>query len=970
MWIVRIALERPYTFVVLAFLLMIFGPLAIITTPKDIFPTIGIPVVSTVWGFSGLPPDEMANLITAGYERALTTTVNDIQHIESQSLTGVAVVKTFFQPSVNVEMAISQITAIAQTVLKSMPPGTTPPLIVSYNASSVPIVQLALSSDKLSEQEMNDIGNTFIRTQLATVQGAALPFPYGGKTRQIQVDLDQKKMQALGLSAQDVNTAIDNQNLIIPAGTEKVGSIEYNVKLNASPLVATDLNDVPIKYVNGGLVYIRDVAHVRDGFSPQTNIVHMGGKRAMLMTILKTGNASTLDIVAKVRAAVERIKPALPEALDVQFIGDQSVFVTAAISGVVREGVIAATLTGIMIFLFLGSWRSTVIILVSIPLSVLTSIIALSALGETINIMTLGGLALAVGILVDDATVAIENINWHLEQGKEVVTAILDGAQQIAIPALVSTLCICIVFIPMFFLTGVARYLFVPMAEAVIFAMLASYFLSRTLIPTMAKYILRPHEEHFSEEHPEVKPKNAFERASFAFERGFNGLRHHYHTMLERALNGRRFFIIVFLIFVVVSLGALGPWLGSDFFPAVDAGQIKLHIRAPTGTRVEETAALCDKIDAAIRRVIPANEVRRIVDNIGLPNSGLNLSYSNSAPLGPEDADILISLSVEHHPTADYIRALRQSLTQQMPGISFAFLPADIVSQILNFGLPSPIDVQVVGKSAAVNQPYVNELLEKIRHVPGVVDSRIQQAQDAPEFRVNVNRTRAQELGLTQHDVASDMLISLSGSFQATPTFWVDPRNGISYSIVTQTPQYDLTSLEDLRNIPITGSLGKTPQTLGALASIERGVGPAVISLYNVQPTLDIFAAVQDRDLGGVSDDIREDHHRHGEGFAQGIVDRFAWTVADDAAIFQGIVLWFAGRNRFGLFPDRREFSILDRPLYYRHRPAGRAGGYCVDVVYHTYAAERSGFDRRYYVYGRGDGEQYSGCQFCPPAYE
>jgi len=562
--------------------------------------------------------------------------------------------------------------------------------------------------------------------------------------------------------------------------------------------------------------------------------------------------------VAKVRAAIEKMRPALPSSLDLQLIGDQSIFVTAAINGVVREGAIAAALTGLMILLFLGSWRSTVIILVSIPLSVLASILALSALGQTINIMTLGGLALAVGILVDDATVAIENINWHLEQGKEVVQSILDGAEQIAIPALVSTLCICIVFVPMFFLSGVARYLFVPMAEAVIFAMLASYVLSRTLIPTMAKYILRAHEPYFSEEHPDQKPQNVFVRVSFAFENAFDRFRHHYHGLLETALNARGVFIMLFSMFVLASLAFLGPWLGSDFFPVVDAGQIKLHVRTATGTRVEETAALCDRIDAAIRRVIPSNEIRRIVDNIGLPNSGINLSYSNSAPLGPEDADILVSLSAEHHPTADYIRTLRSSLMQEMPGVSFAFLPADIVSQILNFGLPSPIDVQVVGSDMGANMRYASELLDKTRHVPGVVDSRIQQALDAPELRVNVDRTRAEELGLTQHDVASDLLISLSGSFQTSPTFWLDPKNGVSYSIVTQSPQYSLDTLEALRNIPITGSLGGPPQTLGALATITRGVGPAVVSHYNVQPTIDIFSAVQDRDLGGVSSDIRK----------------------------------------------------------------------------------------------------------------
>ena len=858
MWIVRVALERPYTFVVLALLLLIFGPLAILTTPKDIFPTIGIPVISTVWSFTGLPPDEMANRITSNYERAMTTTVNDIEHIESQSLNGIAVVKTFFQPAVNVAIALSQITAIAQPVLRSLPPGTTPPFIISYNASSVPIIQIALSSKDLSEQELYDIGNNLIRTQLATVQGAALPFPYGGKTRQIEVDLDQKRMQALGLSAQDVNAAIDNQNLILPSGTEKIGSIEYNVKLNGSPVNAADLNDVPIKYINNTLVYIRDVAHVRDGYAPQTNIVHMDGQRALLMTVLKTGNASTLDIIARVKSALDKMKASLPPSLDVQPIGDQSVFVTAAINGVVREGIIAACLTGVMILLFLGSWRSTLIILVSIPLSVLTSIIVLSALGQTINIMTLGGLALAVGILVDDATVAIENINYHLEQGKEVVAAILDGAQQIAIPALVSTLCICIVFVPMFFLSGVAKFLFVPLAEAVIFAMMASYVLSRTLIPTMAKYMLKPHEAHNAGEGPNEGPKNLFSRLSFAFEGGFERFQHGYHRLLETALESRKGFVTAFLLFAILSLVLLQPWLGEDFFPSVDAGQIKLHVRAPTGTRVEDNAALCDQIDAVIRSVIPKEEITRIVDNVGLPVSGLNLSYSNSAPIGPEDADILISLLPKHHAVSGYTRILREKLIQELPGISFAFLPADIVSQILNFGLPSPIDVQVVGRNKDANRAYINELLQKIRDVSGVVDSRIQQANDAPEFRVKVDRTRAQELGLTEHDIASDLLISLSGSFQTSPTFWLDPKNGVSYNIVTQSPQYSLNSLQDLANIPLTGNLGGTPQVLGAVATLERGTGPGVVSLYNVQPTLDLFASVQDRDLGAASKDIRK----------------------------------------------------------------------------------------------------------------
>jgi CzcA family heavy metal efflux pump len=857
MWIVRLALERPYTFVVLALLILILGPLTIIRTPVDIFPTIGIPVVATIWGFTGLPPDEMAERITGNYERALTTTVNDIEHIESNSLNGIAVVKTFFHPNVKPEMAVAQTTAIAQTLLKSLPPGSTPPFIMNYNASSVPIMQLALSSNQLSEQELYDTGGNILRVQLATVQGAALPSPYGGKQRQIQVDLDENKLQAYGLSAQDVNGAIDSQNLILPAGTEKIGPYEYNIKLNGSPEVVADMNDFPIKIVNGAPIYIRDVAHVRDGFSPQTNIVRVNGKRAVLMTILKSGNASTLDIISRVKAKLHQIKGSLPPSLDLKIIGDQSVFVRAAIEGVVREGIIAATLTGLMILLFLGSWRSTIIITVSIPLSILVSIMALSWLGETINIMTLGGLALAVGILVDDATVAIENINWHLEQGKEVEAAILDGAHQIAIPALVSTLCICIVFIPMFLLTGVARYLFVPLAEAVVFAMLASYFLSRTLVPTMAKYLLQAHEPHYCEETHEAPQGHPLMRLQFAFERQFDRLRHAYHGSLASTLEHRNLFMIVFLGFVLLSLGILGPWLGSNFFPAVDAGQIQLHLRAHTGTRVEETAALCDDIDTTIERVIPASELDSVTHNIGLPYSGINLTYSNSQPIGPQDADIYITLKPDHHPIADYVRNLRVELAKNFPGIMFVFVPADIVNQILNFGLPAPIDVQITGMDETANRAYATMLLDKIRQVPGIVDSRIQQANDYPEFRVHVDRSRAAELGITQANIASDMLISLSGSFQAAPTFWLDPKNGISYSVVTQTPQYRLESLDDLRNISIHGDSGQ-PQILGALATIERGTGPAVVSHYNAQPLIDVYAAVQDRDLGGVARDIHK----------------------------------------------------------------------------------------------------------------
>ena len=851
MWIVRIALNRPYTFIVLALLLVIIGPLTILRTPTDIFPNINIPVVSVVWSYTGLSPDEMQNRITANYGRALTTTVNDIEHMESQSLNGVSVTKIFFQPGVNVDIALSQVTAVSQTLLRSFPPGTTPPLVLMYNASTVPVIQFALSSGKLSEQELNDSANNFIRTQLANVQGASLPYAFGGKQRQVQVDLDQKAMQAHGISAADVSDAMGAQNLILPAGTEKIGQYEYTVRLNASPGTVEELNDLPVKKVNGTIVYMRDVAHVRDGFAPQTNIVRVDGTRAVLMSIQKTGSASTLDIISQIKALIPKITESLPPSLNLKAIGDQSVFVKAAVSGVIREGVIAAALTALMILLFLGSWRSTLIIVVSIPLSVLASIIILSALGQTINIMTLGGLALAVGILVDDATVAIENINWHLEQGKEVERSILDGAEQIAIPALVSTLCICIVFVPMFFLSGVAKYLFVPLAEAVVFAMLASYILSRTLIPTLAKYWLKAHQSlHEHDPHP-----NLLLRTQLAFERNFEKLRASYHNTLESILRARKRFVTVFLLFIVLSIGILAPWLGSDFFPSVDAGQIKLHIRAPTGTRVEETAALADHVDNIIRQVIPGNELDSIVHNIGMPVSGINLSYSNSAPIGPGDADLLISLKSDHHETAEYVKKLRTELPRQLPGITYAFLPADIVSQILNFGLPSPIDVQVVGGSPD-NRKYAAELFEKIKHIPGIADVRIQQVFDQPQLNVNVDRSRAQDVGLTQHDVASDMLISLSGTSQVSPAFWLSPKNGVQYSVVTQTPQYELNSLDALKNIPIGSASGGKQQILGGLANITRSMGPAVVSTYNVQPVIDIYAAVQGRDLGAVGKDV------------------------------------------------------------------------------------------------------------------
>ncbi len=859
MWIVRIALTRPYTFIVLALLLLILGPLTILRTPKDIFPNINIPVVSVVWSYTGLLPAEMAGRITSNFERALTTTVNDIEHIESQSLTGVSVVKIFFHPSVQIATALSQVTAISQTMLRNLPPGTLPPLILSYNASSVPIIQLVLSSPKLSEQELNDLGNNFIRTQLAVVQGAALPYPYGGKVRQVQVDLNPQAMQAYGVSAQDVNAAIDNQNLILPAGTEKIGLYEYFIKLNGSPIVLNDLNDLPIKTQQGAVLYVHDVAHVLNGSPPQTNIVNFNGTRAVLMTIQKVSGASTLDIINQVKGILPKLLESLPPELNLKVFGDQSIFVKAAINDVVKEGVIAAILTGVMILLFVGSWRSTLIITVSIPLAILASIITFSALGNTLNIMTLGGLALAVGILVDDATVAIENINWNLDQGKEVETAILDGARQIAVPALVSTLCICIVFIPMFFLGGVAHYLFVPLAESVIFAMLASYILSRTLVATLAKYLLfkRASSAAAGSNREKVKP-NLFARLQHGFDRRFQRFRTSYHDLLEIILLGqRKVFIIGFIIVIAVSLIILLPWLGSDFFPSVDSGQIKLHLQAPTGMRVEETAKVSGQVSKVIRQVIPAKELDTIVENVGLPVSGINLSYSNSGTVGPSNADILISLQEKHHATADYVRKLRIMLPEKFPGVSFSFLPADMVGQILNFGLPAPIDLQVVGFKTELNRQYAALLLDKVKHIPGVVDAHIHQSYNYPQLNIDVDRSLAKELGLTQFDVASNMLISLSGSFQTSPTFWLDTKNGVSYPIVVQTPQYRLDSVQALKNIPLT-SISNPLQILGALSTVKRSYSSVVESHYNVQPVIDIFASVQDRDLGGVGRDINK----------------------------------------------------------------------------------------------------------------
>lgn len=853
MWIVQLALRRPYTFIVLGLLVLIIGPLAILRTPTDIFPNINIPVVSVIWRYNGLSTEEMEGRIISNFERAMSATVNDIARIESQTYNGVGVVKVFFHPTAHLPASLAQIIAIAQTVIGGYPQGTVPPLILTYNASTVPILQLSLTSNKLAEHEMFDLANSFMRTQLATVQGAVMPYPYGGKFRSVMVDIDTRKLQEKNLSPMDVVDAVNAQNLVLPTGTAKIGEFEYNVGMNGSPRTIAELNDLPIRTVNGSTVYIRDVAQVHDGFQPQTNVVRHDGQRAVLVNILKYGTASTLDIVDRVKAELPKMQAGLPPELTIKVATDQSIFVRAAVDGVIHEAILAGCLTALMILLFLGSWRSTLIIAITIPLSILTSLIALHALGETINIMTLGGLALAVGILVDDATVAIENISQHLEQGKPLDEAIVQGAQQIAIPTLVSTLAICIVFVPMFLLTGVARYLFVPMAWAVVFAMLASYVFSRTLVPTLAKYLLKA---GVLDEHGHPKPsRNPFVRFHLAFEHGFERMRENYQGLLARCMRHRKFFMAMFLGACVLSAGLL-PFVGRDFFPTVDAGQFKLHVRAKTGTRIEETARLCDLVEAEIRRIIPAHEIATIIDNIGLPLSGTNMSYNMSGTLGPADADIQVSLNKGHGPTEEYIKLLRQRLPEKFPGLTFYFLPADIVSQILNFGLPAPIYVQVVGRDLQANRAFALKLYEKLKHVDGIADLRVQQPFDQPRLDIEVDRTRAQQAGFTQKDVATNLLIALSGSFQTNPSFWLNPRNGVTYNIITQTPQYQVDSLHALANIPLSSAQGGASGILGDLATITRGAEKAVGSHWNVQPVIDIYGAVQSRDLGGVADDV------------------------------------------------------------------------------------------------------------------
>jgi CzcA family heavy metal efflux pump len=848
MWIVRVALDRPYTFIVLALLILIMSPVVILRTPTDIFPNINIPVIAVAWQYTGLNPEELEGRLTSVYERVLTTTVDNIEHIESTTVNGQAIVKIFLQPTASLDTANAQVTAISQAVLRQLPPGTLPPLIINYSASSVPILQLGLSGQGLSEQQLNDMGQNFVRPQLVTVPGAVIPWPYGGKQRQVMIDLNQNLLQSKGLSPQDVLNALTDQNLVLPGGTAKIDEFEYDVRMNSSPRTVDELNKLPIRQVGNSTVYLRDVANVRDGFAPQTNIVRQDGHRAVLLSILKAGTASTISVVKSVRGLLPRVAQTLPPQLEIRPLADQSIFVSAAVSGVIREAIIAACLTALMILLFLGSWRSTLIIAVSIPLSILTSVIALSLLGQTINIMTLGGLALAVGILVDDATVTIENIERYFEEGHPQREAILEGAAQIAVPALVSTLCICIVFLPMFFLAGVSKFLFVPLAEAVVFAMLASYILSRTLVPTLAMYLLKAKEK--SNANPGFLTR--FQRR---FEKGFERLRVDYQLFLTTVVHRRAIFIPAFLGVCLLAL-LLVPWLGQNFFPSSDNGQFILHMRVKSGTRIEETARLADLVEASIRQEIPAQEIDNILDNIGLPYSTINYMHSTSGLIGAGDADILVSLKEKHHPTDDYVRTLRRILPRDFPGTTFYFLPADMVTQVLNFGLPAPIDIQIEGNDIEGNRQVAEKMLAELRRVPGLTDLRIQQPFDYPTYDISVDRTKAAQGGLTERNVSTSILNSLSGSFQITPMFFLNWKNGVSYNLVTQTPQYRVQSLQDLQNTPITAPSTPRPGILADVASIQRGTEMEAVSHYNIRRIVEIYGAVQDRDLGSAGRDV------------------------------------------------------------------------------------------------------------------
>ena len=853
MWIVRIALTRPYTFIVAALALLLMTPIVLQRTPTDVFPNIDIPVASVCWNYAGMSPQQMEDRIVSPYERFMTTVVDNIEHTESQTVAGRAIIKVFFQPGTDVHVAITQITAISQTMIRSLPPGISPPLIITYSASSVPILQLGLKGQGLSEQELFDFGANLVRNQLATIAGAAIPWPFGGKQRQVSVNLDIPALQSKALSPVDVINAVSSQNLALPSGTVKLGSTEFNVEMNGSPDTIAALNNLPIKTVNGATTYVRDVAFVSDGFSPQVNIARMDGQRGVLLAVYKTGETSTLDVVSQIYSKLPRIKTLVPPQLVITPLFDQSIFVRAAVQGVLREGLVAACLTALMILLFLGSWRSTLIIAVSIPLSILVSITMLSALHETINLMTLGGLALAVGILVDDATVAIENIERNLAQGKDTIQAILDGSREIAVPALVSTLCICIVFVPMFFLTGVAKFLFVPMAEAVVFAMLASYVLSRTLVPTLAMYLLK---NHHGEEY--ATGNDIFSRVQRRFARGFDQMRSGYRSSLVFCLDHAWLFVALFLVFCVGS-ASLIPALGRDFFPSVDAGLIRLHMRARAGQRVEETAREADGVDNLIRRVIPPEDLGTILDNIGLFNSTVNTAYSNSGVIGESDAEILISLKPERRlSTKSYIDDLRIRLAEEFPGTQFFFQPADMISQILNFGVPSPIDIQLIGPNERSNYLVAEQISDRLQHIPGAVDVHVQQLRSYPAIFLDVDRTRAQSVGLSEQDVADSVLLTMSSSFQINPSFWVNPTNRYEYNVAIQVPQYKIDSLQSFDNVPISSPTTRKMQVLGNMAAMSVNAEPALLSEYDAQSMINVYASVEGRDLGGVDADMQK----------------------------------------------------------------------------------------------------------------
>ncbi|HVU06067.1 MAG TPA: efflux RND transporter permease subunit [Polyangiaceae bacterium] len=860
MWIVRLALRRPYTFVVMAMLIVLLGGFTILRMPTDIFPDIDIPVISVVWNYGGLSPDEMEKRIVSNFERGLTTTVNDIEHIESQTLSGVAVIKVFFQPGAKIEAATAQVTAIAQTAVRQMPPGTVPPFIIRYSASNVPILQAALESDSLGEQQLFDYGTNFIRADLVTIPGAQIPWPYGGKQREVMVDIDPEKLFAHGLSPKDVSAALGLENVILPTGTAKIGTSEYPIVLNASPEAIAELGDLPVKVVNGATVYVRDVATVRDGYAPQTNMVHVEGRRSVLMSILKNGSASTLDIAKHVREMLPKTLARLPKDLKATLLFDQSVFVRAAVTGVAKEALIAAGLTALMLLLFLGSWRSTLIVIVSIPLSILVSIVALAALGHTLNVMTLGGLSLAVGILVDDATVELENVHRHIGLRKPIVRAILDGAGEIAVPAFVSTLCICIVFVPVALITGAAKSLFVPLALAVVFAMMTSYFLSRTLVPTLVRHLLSREVDELAEHGGHPAPARGFGgRIQEAFERRFEGLRAAYGRFLAVCLAHRGATIAAFLAFVAASL-ALLPLVGRDFFPTVDAGLIKLHVRGAPGTRIEETERRFARIEDTIRTVIPKREIGTMLDIIGTPYSGLNLSLSEGALVSSADGQIYIALGKDHEPTAEYVRSLRRTLRREYPDTTFFFLAPDISTQVLNFGIAAPIDVQVVGGVGKEEETYAvgRKLVERLAAIPGAVDVHVAQVTARPTLKVNVNRTMAQQFGLTERDVASDLLVSLSSSGQVSPSYWLDPKRGVQYLVAVQTPQPRIDSIEALRTTPLSVPNGPGPQLLENVASVARTSSAVNITHFNVARTIDVQANVDGTDLGSVADRVNQ----------------------------------------------------------------------------------------------------------------